>query len=515
MKASNVGKKTPKQILDRFNITSLRADLIDETKVLTRYPIGAAEVLILDEDGNGRYLINEPKVTPEEIELYKLLMASLYYSLRPTPKILDPVKYIEDFITESAAELGVADRAQQSYETLRYYISRDVMGYGLLDIPMKDPTVEEVECGGFALPVTVVHRDFTELWRLETNISLTTEEKVNQVVQKLAQKAGKSVTIAHPFVDFMLPQGHRGAVTYSSEISLPGSTFDIRKFPEDPLTVSHMLKTGTISPLMAAYYWLVQEHRGFSLISGAMSSGKTTILNVLLSMLHPKAKILTVEDTPELRVVHRNWIRFITRSAYTLGARDIGLFDLVKLSLRYRPDYIVVGEVRGEEIQSLVQAAAVGHGAMTTFHAESPQAAIVRMRSPPLNVGESFLLLIWAFLQMARVTTGDGRQVRRAVSSVELVPEYTSSTPFKLKTVFQWDAYSDRITPEDPEEVVKNSTRLELVRLLRGWTKDDLAHELSIRAEALQNMVTEKVYNYREVASKLFSFYRTNQGNRD
>ncbi len=507
-----IEKKTPRAILDRFTIASLRADLTGESQVLTRYPVGGAEILIVNDKGKGRYLINEPEVTPEQLELYKVLMASLYYSLRPTPKIVDPVKYIEDFIDETAKELGIAETVKQSQETLRYYISRDVTGYGILDIVMKDPGVEEVESSGFKTPVSVVHREFTEFLRLETNISLPTEDKVNEVVQKLAQKAGKSVTVAYPFTDFILPEGHRGAVTYSSEVSLPGSTFDIRKFPADPLTISHLLKAKTLSPLMAAYHWLLQEHKGFTLITGAISTGKTTTLNVLLSMLHPNAKILTVEDTPELRVVHQNWIRFITRSAYTVGARDIGLFDLVKMSLRYRPDYLVVGEVRGEEIQSLVQASAVGHGALTTFHAESPQSALVRMRSPPLSVGESFLLLISGFLQMGRVATPDGRQARRALASVELVPEYSATSQFKLKSIFEWDSRNDTITPTDPKEVVRKSTRLDMVRLLRGWTAEELVHELGKRTQLLETLVAEKAYDYREVAGKLFSFYGMNGG---
>ncbi|HKT22547.1 MAG TPA: type II/IV secretion system ATPase subunit, partial [Nitrososphaerales archaeon] len=420
-------------------------------------------------------------------------------------EIKDRKEFINRLVEDHQAGPGM-EIPDASREVLRYYLARDVAGYGVLDVLMNDQDVEEVECGGFSAPITVVHRDFTEYLRLETNIALATEEVVAETVQKLAQRAGKSVTTAYPYADFLLPEGHRGSATFSNEISLPGSTFDIRKFPENPLTIINLIKAGTLSPLLAAYQWLVMENRGFTLVIGPVSSGKTTMLNTMMSTLQPSAKIITVEDTPELKIVHQNWIRLITRSAYTLGAREVGLFDLVKASLRYRPDYLVVGEVRGAEIQSLVQAAAVGHGALTTLHADSPEAAIVRMRSPPLSVGESFLLLIWNFLQMTRPTLSNGKQVRRVTAVTELVPD-SDTMNFRLQPIFEWDPITDSYTPGDAAEVVRRCSRLKTVMALRGWTNQGIAEELNQRALFLQGLVEEGVYNYKDVAAKIFSYY--------
>jgi len=501
-------KSLPQTILDRFSIIALKAELGPNAKVLRQYQVESAEVMIVNDDGLGRYLVNEPEVDDEDRELYRLLMAQLYYSVKPTLETGDPVQYIEKFIEEIAQEFKISEQLQKSYPKLRYYMTREIAGYGVLNVPMKDPHVEEVECSGFKTPVTVVHRDFSQYLRLETNISFDESSKLDDMVQKFAQRAGKSTTVAYPYTDFLLPEGHRGAVTFSNEVSLPGSTFDIRKFPEEPLSITDLIAGGTLSPLLAAYYWLLAENRGFTLLVGPASAGKTTMLNVLLNLLRPDAKVLTVEDTPELRVSQENWIRFITRTSYTLGGREVGLFELVKLSLRYRPDYLVLGEVRGEEIQSLVQAAALGHGALTTFHADTVQSALVRLRSPPLSVGESFLLLISNFLRMGKVTRSDGTQARRVLESTEVLPEKATSATLRTKVIFALDPASDKLLPDDPKEVVAKSERLDIVRVNHGWSTDELARQLESRAKLLQTLVDSKTFAYKDVSRAIVSFYQ-------
>ena len=495
--------KIPKEVLERFSLLSLQGEVTGTQKLMKSYPVKGAQVLIVDDNGRGLYLIKEPDVTDQDKELYRQLMGGLYYSLKPISDLKSPLAYVESYLNDAVVALK-PDATQETKDALLYYIGRDVAGYGILDVPMTDSEVEEVECNGYSTPLHVVHREFSEYMRLESNIHFQTEKIVADIVQRLAQRAGKSVTIAYPFTDFILPEGHRGAVTYGNEISLPGSTFDIRKFPLEPLTITALLKYGTISPLMAAYEWLIDEHRGFTLLIGTVGSGKTTMLNALLSTLHPSSKILTVEDTPEIRIAHENWIRFITRSAYTIGAREVGLFDLVKTSLRYRPDYLVVGEVRGEEIQSLVQAAAVGHGASTTIHAESPEAALVRMRSPPLSVGESFLMLIWNILQMERVTMSSDKQVRRVMSITEVVP---SGASFELKELFNWDVSTDTFHPDDAREVASRSERLKIVASMRGWSQDELVAELNSRVKFLQSLMDNNLFTYKEVTDALFAFW--------
>ena len=356
------GKRQAEEVL--FRAEPLAAAIQGE--VLEKYPVESAYVFIADQDGRGLYLVSEPELTPEEQRLYSLLMENLYFSLKPAAKIEDPMRYVEGFIWEAAEDLGVVEAVQSCFQKLKYFIARDAFGYGRLHVPMLDPDVEEISVTSYATPATVIHRRYTQYDWLQTNIGFESEDALRNYVQRLAQRAGKSVTVAVPMCDAMTREGHRIAVTFADEVTLPGSTLCVRKFPESPLSMAHLLKFRTLTPLMAAYFWIITEYRGFIMVLGPMSGGKTTFTNCLLTMINPVMKIATIEDVPELRIPHQSWQRFKARHVYSITeARfDIDLMDLVKLSLRYRPDYIVIGEVRGEEIRALVQAAAIGHGCL-------------------------------------------------------------------------------------------------------------------------------------------------------
>jgi len=496
-------KKEPLAEL-RFKAEPLAAAVQGE--ILDKYMIDQATVFVADQEGKGLYIVGEPELTPEEQRIYSLLMENLYFTLKPIAKIEDPMKYVESFIWDAAEELGVVEEIQKSFKKYRYFISRDAFGYGPIHIPMYDPEVEEISCTGYGRPVTVIHRQFTEYDWLETNIVFPSEDELRNFVQKLSQRVGKSVTVAVPFTDAMSREGHRLAVTFAAEVTLPGSTFAIRKFPESPLSMAHLLKFGTLTPLMAAYLWLLVEYRGYVMTLGPMGSGKTTLLNCLLTMIDPTLKIATIEDTPEVRIPHQSWQRFKARHTYSITETryDVDLLDLVKLSLRYRPDYIIVGEVRGEEIKALTQAAALGHGCLCTLHAESPEAALVRMRSPPMEVAEGGLMLIWCFVLLNRVRTAEGKIVRRVLEATEIVPEEEELT---LKRIFTWNARTDVFEPVDAREVVRRSYRLKTVMRLTGWTEEEVAEEMERRANYLKEVVEEEKLSYPEFSEAIRKFY--------
>jgi len=989
-------------------------------EVLDKYPVEQAYAFVADQEGKGLYVVSEPELTPEEQRLYSLLMENLYYSLKPTAKIEDPMKYVEGFIWEAAEDLGIVEPVQKCFPKLKYYISRDAFGYGPLHVPMLDPDIEEISVTSYAVPAAVIHRRFTQYDWLETNIVFGSEDKLRNYVQRLAQRAGKSVTVAIPFTDAMSREGHRIAVTFADEVTLPGSTLAIRKFPEEPLSMGHLLKFKTLTPLMAAYLWLVTEYRGFVMAIGPMGTGKSvagdecvlavlngspvlltfddlwrhtpsevfegsgfefknpgaivpslsssstckfvkptafirhhfkgkgakvvlrdgrqvvttkdhslivlnrngeltvktpaelqsgdmlpvpsklsipekkltatellqalskgrrlyvdrwaiedaverlrekvgskkavasflnlkaaaclrqkrvplgvalnawlasgavheqvavsdragfckfnvleavtnlrfakllgyyiadghfdrgkcvisiknakrfrdaveaskslgfkpyvfrqrgkvsrlilpsapsavieclgcgwnagskslpniywrmptewkkqllrayfgsdggverfgsvhaatksftlsrqimlallefgihatrrtmtvggtryyevavpsyfaeefaeniglsqtskelrleawrkrkklicshihtvpncllrkhmdevkelakrcklfernilggyaaskkclleklkqvdperrlrnlwnlaecevtwvpvkeveevnlegyvydfstptetfmagdgiivhnsTMLNCLLTMIDPTLKICTVEDTCELKIPHKSWQRFKARHTYSITeARfDVDLMDLVKLSLRYRPDYIIVGEVRGEEIKALVQAAALGHGCLCTIHGESPEAAVIRMKSPPMDVPEGNLMLIWSFVLLGRVRMPDGSMVRRVLEIAEVEPK---DGRIELRRLFTWNARNDTFTPDEAEAVVKRSYRLGAVKRLTGMTDSELAEEISRRASYLEKTVEENKLLYPDFAEAMGRFY--------
>jgi len=498
-------KRQPPSVEElRFKAEPLVAAFQGE--VLNKYAVEQAAVFVADREGRGLYLVSEPELTPEEQRIYSLLMESLYFSMKPAAKIEDPMKYVESFIWESAEDLGIVEAVQRSFQKLKYFIARDAFGYGPLHVPMMDPDIEEISITSYAAPVNVIHRRFTQYDWLETNIIFGSEDSLRNYVQRLAQRAGKSVTVAIPFTDAMTKEGHRIAVTFADEVTLPGSTVAIRKFPESPLSMAHLLKFRTLTPLMAAYLWLLVEYKGFVMTIGAMGTGKSTMLNCLLTMIDPTLKISTIEDVPELRIPHQSWQRFKARHTYSITEAkfDVDLMDLVKLSLRYRPDYITVGEVRGEEIRALVQAAALGHGALCSFHGESPEAAVIRMKSPPMDVPEGNLMLIWCMVQLGRVRMPDGSMVRRVLEAVEVVPE---NGRVELKRVFTWNARDDSFSPEDAKAVVKRSYRLSSVKRLTGWSDDELVEELERRADYLAKTVEEGKLDYPLFAEAIRQFY--------
>ncbi|BBE42420.1 type II/IV secretion system ATPase subunit [Conexivisphaera calida] len=475
-------------------------------RALEEYDLGDAHVIIADDGEKYLYLVEEPALTDRDQELYALIMESLYYSLRPV-ETQDLMAHIDSFVWQVAEDLGIVDDVKEAWPRLRYYVRRDSVGYGVIDVPMRDPRLEEVSCTGPGRPVAVVHRNYPAASWLDTNIQFADDEEMRRFVQRLMQRAGKSVTIARPLGDAMTKEGHRVAVTLGNEITLPGSTFSIRKFTEQPLTITYLVAHNTLPALMAAYLWIILEQKGFTFVVGGTGSGKTTTMNALLGMLDPRVKIATIEETPELNLPHTHWERLVARISYMGESKfDIGLFDLTRLSLRLRPDYVVVGEARGEEIQALYQSAASGHGALSSFHADSPQAALVRMSAPPLNVGEAAQMLIWAMVMMNRVRLPGGEVVRRAIQVTEVQPE---TGEIRLQDIFTWDARSDTFEPDDPEEIRKRSTRLATVERLTGM---DAVEEMRGRASFIEELARRGAFDYRELAKEFSAWYRRRYG---
>jgi len=488
----------------RFRAESLAAAVQGE--VIERYPVDQAVVFVVDREGRGFYLVSEPELTVEEQRIYNLLMEYLYFSLKPVARVEDPMSYVEGFIWDAAEDLGVVDEVQRGFQKYRYFIIRDAFGYGPIQAPMMDPNIEEVSCTGYGRPIMVVHRRHADYDWLETNIVFQTEDQLKNFVQRMAQRVGKSLTTAMPFADAMSREGHRIAMTFGDEVTLPGSTFAIRKFPEEPLSMAHLLKFNTLTPLMAAYLWLIEEYRGFIIVLGPMASGKTTMLNGLLTLINPDLKICTIEDTSELRIPHKSWQRFKSRHTYSISESrfDVDLMDLVRLSLRYRPDYIVVGEVRGEEIRALFQAASLGHGCSTTFHAEDPGAALSRMRSPPMSVAEGNLMLISCFVLLNRVRMADGRVVRRVLEITEVEPK---DGMIGLRRIFTWDPRADAFKPSGAEEAARQSVRLKTVERLTGWSPEEIAGEMEGRMMFLQGVVDDNKLTYAEFSGEVRRFY--------
>ena len=460
-------------------------------ETLSEYYVGPVKITIAkDESGICKYIIDEPKLSEEEEKIKDEVISKILY--------LD-TKNVDDTIIKMLRERGLKD---EQVEKMLYYVKRQ-MSYDVITPIMLDPDIEEIECRGYNYPITIVHRQFSECIRLYTNITLENDDQVIRVIERLASKANKSVNIAKPYLEFALPEGHRVATTIGNEISLPGSTFSIRKFPAKPLSITGMISNGMLNELIASYLWFLMEHRPFILILGPTGGGKTSLLNALLNMVNPNYKILTIEDTPEINIVSGNWVRFMSRT--TLGGNfEVSLNDLAKLSLRYRPDYLVIGEVRGKEIEALIHGSASGHASLSTFHGARPIDAVTRISSLlSTDLAKLFLQTIWAFIIVGSRKEED-RTVRTIMSIYETVTEHNKT---KFKKVIQWDFTKKMFTPSDVASLVKTSSKLKWITKTYGLSNDDVKQELQRRADFLNKLVNEKVIDFLDVSAEIRKFY--------
>jgi len=314
--------------------------------------------------------------------------------------------------------------------------------------------------------------------------------------------AGKHVSTAFPIVDASLPGKHRLAVCYRREITPFGTAFTIRKFREDPYSIIDLINIGTFSEEMAAYFWMCLENRSSIMVLGGTAAGKTTALNTLACLIKPGSKIITIEETAELNLPLENWVSLIARQSYGLGGSSVGevaLFDLVKTSMRHRPDILVVGEVRGQEAYVLFQALATGHGGMCTMHAENLDSAVKRLTQKPMDISPAYIPLMNIVLSIQRVhlTKNNEKKAYRRVITVNEIEDYE-----KYQVPCKWN-------PAKDEHVMDfdKSTLLSFIAERQGVTKKDLIEEIGRRKDVLHWMRERNIRSYKDVAAIVAEYY--------
>lgn len=329
---------------------------------------------------------------------------------------------------------------QQQLEAIRYRVLRDKVGLGVLQPLLYDPYIEDISCSGVGA-IFVEHKVFKSL---QTTISFPNLDELDQFAVWLGEWIKSPVTVRNPIVDAVLPDGSRINIVYGREISKRGSNFTIRKFSDTPMGILELIEGGTLDYLMAAYLSLMLEDGMNLFVVGATASGKTTTLNAINTFIKPDAKIVTIEDTPEVQVPHKNWVREVTRD---MGRDDrgsgVGMFDLLKAALRQRPDRIIVGEIRGEEGRIAFQAMQTGHGVMSTFHAASVEKLIQRLTSDPISVPKTYIDNLNLAVIQAAVQLSDKRTARRILSINEIIGYDPYTESFSFLESFRWNPATD------------------------------------------------------------------------
>lgn len=449
------------------------------------------------------YEVIEPTLLEEEEAQLKEIKALLMEEINVNFKDLETRERAEEYLRNKVREVIKGYHlkiAEEAIDKFMYYIVRDSIGYGKIDPFMKDRLIEDISADGVNIPIYIWHREYESL---PTNIIYKDVNELNSFIIRLAYLAKKNVSIASPMLDASLPDGSRVQLTYGTEVTRRGSTFTIRRFRADPLTISDLISFNTLSSDLAAYFWYAIENRASVLVAGGVASGKTTTLNCLSMFIKPELKIVSVEDTAELNLPHENWIPSIVRPGFLSEQKATGaitLFDLLKAAVRQRPDYIIVGEVRGEEAYTLFQAMATGHLGMSTVHAESVDAVIHRLESEPMNIPRPLLSMIDVVMIQLR-TEIEGKPARRALTVTEMVALDPKTKELLTNDVYRWDAKHDAFLYSGRSYILeRNMKKL-------GLDSKEIQEELHRRKTVLEWMVGNKIRRYTDVAAVIREYY--------
>jgi len=391
--------------------------------------------------------------------------------------------------------------SEQTYENIRYRLNRDIVGLGPLEPVMRDPANEDIHVIG----PHQCYVDHGTYGLIETTVDFGTPEQFDSWIRSMGERIGDPVSDSNPIVDSTLPDGSRLNVIYSDDVSVQGPSLTIRQGDETPLSINQITKWGTLSPELVAYLWLCLENEQTVFVVGETASGKTTTLNSIMSFIPRDSKIYTAEDTAEVLPPHDTWQQLLTREGGGEDNSDVDMFDLVAAALRSRPDYIVVGEVRGEEGRMAFQAAQTGHPVMLTFHASDIVSMIQRFTGDPINVPETFMDNADVALFQNRVKQGD--DVLRRVTSVQEIEGYSKEMDGVVtRQVFSWDPVEDEIVFQG----MNNSYVLEeqIATLLGYADTRDIYDDLDFRARLVERMIEENILGYHEVNEAIKSFQR-------
>ena len=401
---------------------------------------------------------------------------------------------------------GTIRLTSREMEAIKYVLLRDKVGFGLLAPLLLDPYIEDISCSGVG-PVFVEHKIFKSV---ETAIVFETEEEVDEFVIWLGEWIKRPVTVRNPIVDAVLPDGSRINIVYGTDISKRGSNFTIRKFSEVPTSVMELIEFGTLDYMMAAYLSLVLEEGMNLFVAGATASGKTTTTNAITTFIRPDKKIVTIEDTPELQVPHKNWIREITRSTgrESTGAA-VGMFDLLKAALRQRPDRIIVGEIRGEEGAIAFQAMQTGHGVMSTFHAASVEKLIQRLTGDPINIPKTYIDNLEVVIIQQAVRVPSKGVVRRIMSISEIIGYDPTTESFSFIEAFRWNPTTDTFDFPGYMNSYLLEERIAPMRGIPPFKRKTIYTDLKKRAKIFERLHKErKLKNFYDVFQVLAEAHR-------
>jgi flagellar protein FlaI len=436
-----------------------------------------AQIIWDEASGRHRYELVEPAMSPEEKKLFDDIIRELHKKPRTELALMKKIGARERIRQKFESNCNERHITGQLKEKILYYIERDFWGYKKIDGLLKDRNVEDISCNGYDRPVYVYIPEFESI---PTNIFFNSEEELDDFAMYLVQRGGKSISAANPIQDVALPDGSRLNGTIYREVSSNGTTFSIR-LASRAKGASELLRRNTFSPESMAFLWLAMENKCSMAFIGGTASGKTAALNAICSFITDKNKIVTIEDTREVRMASQNWTPLVVRET---GESPISEFDLLVAAFRQRPEYVIIGEVRTPEgARAAIHGINSGHTVMMTFHADTSQNFFNRIMNEPFNISPftASSLSICVNLSMVTVPSGASEiKVRRCKSICEVCGVKEDGN-MDITPLFEWDAVSDRLVMPD-----RRSKILEKIKDDRGWGDERLIEELTSRAAVLR-----------------------------
>ncbi|MEA3229418.1 MAG: type II/IV secretion system ATPase subunit [archaeon] len=448
------------------------------------------------------YSIIEPQLNERTRKIYNLLDKNLSENINVQLSKLNTrdelFQYLKKNVRYIIIEKGIILK-EGEITKIMYYIFRNFVGLNEAEPLLHDNFIEDIGDDGVDVPIFIFHK---KMGHIKTSITLNNYDSASSFVVKLAERCGRYISYAEPFLDGSLPDGSRVQATYSKDVTTRGPTFSIRKFSSIPFSVINMINYGTGSIELFAYLWYLIEHQKNFMVCGATSAGKTSLLNALVSFIPPQEKVVSIEDTRELHLLHDNWVPSVTRQSFGAGKEkygEVSMFDLLKASFRQNPDYVIVGEVRGVEASVLFQGMASGHPSLSTMHAGSVDEIVQRLTTPPISLSAGLVnaLDIVIFIQHSARFGINSRRIREIdeVSNVDV-----ANLRVNFGKSFIWQPSTDVFKSQ-------HSLLLETLSIDYGISVSTIHEEIRKRAKLLFWLHKNMIQDFDDVSVYLSKYY--------
>lgn len=481
----------------------------DITKINVIYPLlepfSYAHIKWDDQEKALIYNLIEPQLSEGEKKVLDKVSDAVIQlvdvELSGMKETAQAVQYLQKQVNKVLKDFGIQLSPNQ-YVKIMYYVYRNFMGLNEIDGLMLDPNIEDISCDGVGTPVFVVHRKYSSV---KTSIAFDNVDKLREFVIKLAERSGRYVSYAEPILDGTLPDGSRVSATIAGDVATRGPTFTIRKFGEKPLSPVEQINLQTVNADILAYYWYLVENGANMLFVGATATGKTTFLNTVCMFIPPERKIVSIEDTREIRIPHEHWVSGLARTGFGIPTAtgekygEVTMFDLLRESFRQNPDYVIVGETRGKEAYVMFQGMASGHTSFSTFHANSVDAVIKRLTSPPIELAPTLIESLNVVTIMTHTSEKSKRKVKEVVEIISVDPR---TEEVKTNLVFLWNPATDTFDKVNESQIIPKLVEA------KGGNIEEARENIEKRKAVLEWLVSKDIKDFLEVVNYVNMFYK-------